>query len=239
MMEASMEKGEAREDRASPPAAVLRRVRKRFGYRDTLRGVDLEVPRGGCFVIFGPNGAGKTTVLRILATQWSTSEGEVEVLGLDARRERTEIRRRIGLVFHDSFLRMELTLDENLRLACDLHGLRFAEAAPRIDGLLERFRLAARRGDRVGTFSQGMKKRAGIARSLVHEPEMWILDEPFSGLDPSGQELLEEMIRAFPGGGRTVILVTHNEVRGVRLAGSSARLEEGRVVAVTPARAPA
>ncbi|HVR75302.1 MAG TPA: ABC transporter ATP-binding protein, partial [Planctomycetota bacterium] len=163
------------------PAARLRGVRKRFGYQDVLRGVDLEVPRGGIFVIFGPNGAGKSTILRLLATQWSSTAGTVEVLGHDVRREPILIRSQLGLVFHEPFLRRELTVEENLRFASELHGIDGAAAPERIERLLGRFGILHRRRDAVGTLSQGMTKRASLARSLLNEPRLWILDEPFSG----------------------------------------------------------
>jgi len=208
-------------------AVELRRVRKRFGYRDVLQGADLDIPSGARFVLFGPNGAGKSTLLKIVATQWTSSEGEVRVLGKDARRDPVGVRAIVGLVSHDSFLRKELTLEENLLFACDLHGMPRVAANPRIDVLIDRLGLANRREDRVGTFSQGMTKRASIARSLLNQPELWILDEPFSGLDAEGQVILEGMIREFAG---TVLLVTHEASLGLRLASHSALIQEGRIV---------
>jgi ABC-type multidrug transport system ATPase subunit len=213
------------------PAARLQGVRKRFGYRDVLRGVSLEIPRGSCFVITGPNGAGKSTLVRILATQWTFTGGEVEVLGWSVRREPARIRSRLGLVFHDTFLRRELTLEENLRFAADLLGLKREVALERIASLLDRFGLAHRRKDAVGTFSQGMIKRAGLARSLIGDPDLWILDEPFSSLDPPGQDLLAQLLREFSGGprGRTVVLVTHQTSLGRSLATDSVRIVDGEV----------
>jgi len=212
-------------------------VRKRFGYRDVLRGVDLEIPCGSCFVIFGPNGAGKSTLLRIVATQWTFTSGRVEVLGEDVRKNPQAVRARLGLVLHDSFLRRELTLEENLRFACDLHGIAAAEGATRVDNLLERFGLAHRRKDVTATFSRGMLQRAGLARSLVSEPTLWILDEPFSGLDPAGQDLLERSIREFHLGGGTVLLVTHQVRVGSRLATASAHIDDGTITRQGPGAA--
>lgn len=218
---------------AASPAVRVRGLRKRFGYRETLRGVDLEIPRGGCFGLFGPNGAGKSTLLRILATQWTFTSGVVEVLGTDVRRDPRLVRRQTGLVPHGSFLRRELTIEENLRFACELYALRYDDELSRIDALLQRFALSHRRKDRVATFSQGMVKRANIILSLLHRPELWILDEPFSSLDKEGQEVLEKTIRTFSAGGEfsqaggTVILVTHGEERGARLADDWIGLEDG------------
>jgi ABC-type multidrug transport system ATPase subunit len=218
-------------------AARLHAVRKRFGYRDVLRGIDLEVPRGSCFVIQGPNGAGKSSLLRVLSTQWTFNSGEVEVLGMSVRAHPIEVKARLGMVFHESFLRRELSLDENLSFTCDLFGLDRWEVATRIDDLLARFGLAHRRRDPVGTYSQGMSKRASIVRSLIHEPEVWLLDEPFSGLDRAGQRLLEGLVREFVAGGRTAILVTHDGAQAARLATESARIEEGVVARRGPGAA--
>jgi ABC-type multidrug transport system ATPase subunit len=191
--------------------------------------VSLEVPRGGCFALFGPNGAGKSTLLRVISTQWTPSEGRVEVLGMDVRRHPERVKARIGLVLHEPFLRRELTLSENLTFAGDLHGLPRSDTRARGRLLLERFGLSHRAGDLVRTFSQGMLKRASLARSLLAEPELWILDEPFSGLDPEGQAILERAIDEFAAGRGTVLLVTHQLSLGRRLASGSGRVEDGKV----------
>lgn len=211
-------------------AARLRGVRKRFGYRDVLRGVNLDIERGACLAVAGPNGAGKSTLLRILSTQWTATAGEVEVLGLDARSEPLAVRRRVGVCAHESFLRRELSLEENLRFAGDLFGLRGKPLEERIGRLSETFGLAHRRKDRVAIFSQGMLRRASLARSLLHEPELWILDEPFSGLDAAGRDILREAIRAFHGSGGTVVLVTHEAALSEALATSTLRVEGGLLV---------
>jgi heme exporter protein A len=195
--------------------------------------VNLEIPRGSTFVLFGPNGAGKSTLLRILSTQWTFHSGEVRILGLDVRKQAPEVRARVGVMFHESFLRREFTLEENLRFAGELHGIPGAVLQERIEGLLERFNLGHRRGDLVKTFSQGMAKRGDLARSLLHDPEIWILDEPFSGLDPQGQDILEALVREFSAR-RTVILVTHLLEKGRRLAGGSAWVEDGAILAAGP-----
>jgi ABC-type multidrug transport system ATPase subunit len=222
-----------------PPelAARLRAVRKRFGYRDVLRGIDLDVPRGSRFVIQGPNGAGKSSLLRVLSTQWTCTSGDVELLGMPVRSHPFEVKARLGIVFHESFLRRELSLDENMRFTCDLFGLNGDRVRARTEDLLSRFQLAHRRRDPVGTFSQGMAKRASIVRSLLHEPDVWLLDEPFSGLDRAGQALLEELVREFTSKGGTAILVTHDGARALRLATESARIEDGLVTRRGPGAA--
>ena len=211
-------------------AVRLRGVRKRFGYRDVLRGVDLDIPRGSCFVLTGANGTGKSTVLRVISTQWTFSSGSVEVLGLDVRRSSLRVKSSLGVVFHESFLRPELSLEENLKFSASLHGLRWNDVAATATSLLDRLGLSRRRQDTLSTFSQGMTRRADLIRSRLHEPELWILDEPFAGLDAGGCELLEAMIGEFVQTGRTVLLVTHRTALGERLADSGATLEDGRVV---------
>lgn len=221
-------------EHTGPPAAVrLRGIRKRFGYREALRGVDFEVPAGSSVAIFGANGAGKSTLLRIVATRWAPSAGGGEVLGFDLRRQALEIRRRVGVIFHQSFLRSEFTLEENLRLYGELYGL---PTADRAFELLERLGLAHRRKDRVETYSQGMVKRADIARSLLHDPQLWLLDEPFSGLDPEGRSLLEGMILDFTATGGTVVLVTHDVASGTRLADRTLTIHDGVVARVADAK---
>lgn len=227
-------------------AVRLQQVRKRFGYRDVLRGIDLEVPRGSCLVIFGPNGAGKSTTLRIIGTQWTFNGGKVEVLGRDLKKDPAGVKARLGIVFHDSFLRRELSLEENLLFTGDLHSMKRDLAIRRMDELLDRLHLSHRKHDPVGTFSQGMTKRASIARSLLHGPDLWLLDEPFSSLDPDGQEILVEMIQDFVAENKTVILVTHQVVLGSRLASASVTIDEGVVTrrgpggsAFEPRQAPA
>jgi ABC-type multidrug transport system ATPase subunit len=211
-------------------AARLRGVRKRFGYRDVLRAVDLDVERGTCLAVAGPNGAGKSTLLRIISTQWTVTAGEVEVLGIDARAEPLAVRRRVGVCAHESFLRRELSLEENLRFAGDLFALGGKALEMRIDVLCETFGLAHRRRDRVAIFSQGMLRRASLARSLLHEPDLWILDEPFSGLDAGGRDILRGSIGEFHGAGGTVILVTHEAALSEALANSTLRVEGGLLV---------
>ena len=143
-------------DGGPEPALRLRAVRKRFGYSDVLRGIGLEVQSGEVLVLEGANGAGKSTLLRIVATQWTATSGSVEVLGFDVKKDALKVRAVIGAVFHESFLRSELSLIENLRFAASLHGLRWPEVEERAAELLERFALSKRLSDVVSTFSQGM-----------------------------------------------------------------------------------
>lgn len=217
-------------DRENAPGTVpvvrLRAIRKRFGYRDTLRGIDLDVSRGECLGILGDNGAGKSTLLRIMATQWQPSSGSGNIFGHDLRSEPVKIRRRIGVVLHQSLLRPELTLDENLSFTADLYGVSLDS---RSDELIDRLGLTAWRRTPVGTFSQGMTKRAGIIRSLLHGPDLWLLDEPFSGLDPRGKSLCVDLVREFVAGGGTAVVVTHQVELGRDLATRMIHMDDGEI----------
>ncbi len=212
---------------AAAAAVSVRGLRKRYGYREVLLGIDLEVRSGTCVAIQGPNGAGKSTLLRILATLSGFEVGEVSILGVDLRRGSVDVRGRVGTLLHESFLRRELTLDENLRFACDLQGLTFRDVAPRVAGLLDRVRLAHRKRDRVGTFSQGMTRRAGIVRSLLHDPELWLLDEPTSSLDAEGTELLATLVREHVARGRSAVVVTHDPDLAAGVADRTLWLADG------------
>ena len=211
-------------------AIRLEGVSKSFGYRDVLRDVNLEIPAGSCVAIYGQNGAGKSTLARIIATQWAPTAGRAEILGHELGADNRQIRRRTGMVADQSFLRSELSLDENLAFFRSVYGV---DGEARGDELLDRFGLARRRKDPVSTFSQGMVKRANLARSLLHDPELWVLDEPFSGLDQEGQELLKNCIREFAAGGRTVLRVTHLREIGRELAGASIEITDGYISART------
>ncbi|MBI4587183.1 MAG: ABC transporter ATP-binding protein [Planctomycetes bacterium] len=213
-----------------PEAAVqVEQLWKRYGYRQALRGLQLEIPAECSFAIFGPNGAGKSTLLKILATRVQPTSGRARVFGLDLRRQPLEARRRIGTVFHESCLRGDLTLNENLRYYASLFEVK--EGWSRVEGLVARLGLSSRRHEPVRGFSQGMMKRATLIRSLLHDPRLWLLDEPFAGLDPDGQALLEELIQEERRAGRTVVFVIHDVAVGLRLADDAALLENGDVAA--------
>jgi heme exporter protein A len=206
-----------------------RALRKEFGFRDVLRGIDFDAAPGTCSVIFGDNGAGKSTFLRILSTQMRASSGRLSIGGVDPARDPVTARRRIGVVSHQSFLRGELTLAENLRFYSSLYGVERTDAAAR---WIERVGLAARRDDFVRTFSQGMTQRANIARSLLHGPELWLLDEPFSGLDPSARSMLSGLVKEFIAAGGAAVLVTHDIELGQSTATHLYRVEAGRLTVI-------
>ena len=182
-----------------------RGVGRRFGDKRVLRGVDLELPHGGFGVITGPNGAGKTTLLRIVAGLALPSEGELRV---DVTRER------IGFLAHEPLVYRELTALENLELYGRLYHV--PERRERIGMLLERFGLWDARHERVSAYSRGMTQRLALCRSLLHDPALLIMDEPYTALDAQGAELLDEQLQELRGQ-RTFLVSTHDphRIRGL------------------------
>jgi ABC-2 type transport system ATP-binding protein len=179
---------------------------KRFGERTVVRDVDLRVPRGSAFGYLGPNGAGKTTLIRMLLGLTPATAGEMKLLGLPVPQRRAEALARVGAIVEEPRFHGHLTGRENLRIVAAARG---AEADARIDGSLEQVGLSARANDRVKTYSLGMKQRLGIARCLLADPAVLILDEPMNGLDPGGIQEFRGFVRSFVEGGRTIVLSSH------------------------------
>ena len=193
--------------RALEPAIELVGLRRDFGDRTALDGVDLRVDPGGSLAVLGPNGSGKSTLLRILAGLLRPSSGEVSVLGCDLPKETHRLRGRVGYLGHDPLLYRDLTPRENLELAAALHGIGSEVAGPRIEVLLEAVGMSVRADDRVAELSAGMKQRIDICRAVLHEPELLLLDEPDAHLDPEARLRIAPLIAA--GNGRTRVVVSH------------------------------
>jgi len=208
------------------PAIEAVGVTKTFGSTRALRGVDLTVARGDFLSIFGPNGAGKSTLLGILAALVRPTSGTVRVEGWDVREEAHRVRGRIGVISHQTLIYDDLTAHENLCFYGKMYGLR--DLGARVDRALAQVGLAERRHDRAGGFSRGMKQRLSIARSTLHGPSVLLLDEPFTGLDPSASDMLSGLLSALKGEGRTVVMITHDIAHGLDLAGRVALLVQGR-----------
>lgn len=208
---------------------------KAFGDHVVLRGLDLEVAEGEFVALVGPNGAGKTTLMRILATLSRPTRGRCRVAGVDLRTHPLAARRRIGLVSHQTLLYGDLSAEENLRFYARVYGL--ADADRRIEELLEQVGLSARRGSLVRTFSRGMQQRLAIARAILHDPPVLLLDEPDTGLDPHAAERLQAILDDLATRGRTVLMTTHQLERGLRMASRVAVLAGGRIAFEADARA--
>ncbi len=187
-------------------AIVLAGVVKRFGTHIALHPTDLVIPRGQAVLLVGANGAGKSTLLRLVAGLCRPSAGSVKINGRDPQRT-PEARAEIGLLSHQTLLYDQLTARENLRFFAQLYGLdnpdqRLAAALATVD-------LNERLNQRVSSFSRGMKQRLAIARAILHDPSILLLDEPFTGLDAKASAALHHLVRRLRQGGRTCILVTH------------------------------
>jgi ABC-2 type transport system ATP-binding protein len=190
----------------SPYVVETQGLTKSFGERTVVRGVDLRVPRGSAFGYLGPNGAGKTTLIRMLLGLTAASSGQMKLLGLPVPAQRADALARVGAIVEEPRFHGHLTGRENLRVVAAARG---TEAFDRIDDALEQVGLTARAGDRVKTYSLGMRQRLGIARCLLADPELLILDEPMNGLDPAGIQEFRAFVRSFVEEGRTIVLSSH------------------------------
>jgi ABC-2 type transport system ATP-binding protein len=208
--------------------------RERFRAVD---GIDLQVERGEIFGVLGPNGAGKTTTMKMLATLLEPSSGSARVLGFDVVREACEVRRRMGAVLSDGrSLYWKLTARENLEYFAALYHVPPAEQAARIDSTLAAVKLDDRAEDYVERYSTGMRQRLVLARALLPDPELLLLDEPTVGLDPQSSRDLRDRVRDLKAQGRTVLLTTHYMEEADQLCDRIAIVDHGRVVALdTPA----
>jgi heme exporter protein A len=243
------------EDERGPAMIELRKLTKAFGSKVALRGIDLRVEAGESLVIFGPNGAGKSTLIRILSSLSRPTSGRVLIGGLDLATHADGIRRYLGVVSHAPLLYDSLTAEENLRFFAQLYDI--TDPAPRIAEMLNRVGLTGRRNDLVRSFSRGMVQRLAIARALLHDPQVLLLDEPDTGLDPQAAEMLHGLLvqlsgrngdaanhrisestnqQANDGAQRTIVTITHSIERGLAIADRVVILAGGKIVFAGDAR---
>lgn len=201
---------------------------KKFGPVLALRNIDLGVAPGEFVSLMGPNGAGKTTLLRILATLMRPTQGEVSIAGHTLPKGADQARQFIGFLSHQPLLYSELSAEENLRFFARMYDVRDVEQ--RVDELLEQVDLQLRRRDRVRTFSRGMQQRLAIARVLIHDPRVVLLDEPFTGLDPDAADRLAETLRDLQNGQRSLLMTTHDLDRGLALCDRALVIARGKLV---------
>jgi ABC-type multidrug transport system ATPase subunit len=180
--------------------------------------------------IFGPNGAGKTTLIRILSTLTRPTDGEFSINNCDLKDDAGEIRQQIGMLSHAPFLYDELSPYENLKFFGKMFNLEPGKIHNRVKGLLREVGLSHRTHDRVGTFSRGMKQRVAIARAIIHKPKVLLLDEPYTGLDQNATTVLNEILKDFKSSSGTIVLVTHDLERGLKLSDRIAILSEKKIV---------
>jgi heme exporter protein A len=215
-------------EEAAPDASPVLKIEgltKRFGRLLALRSVNLELSSGQCLTLFGRNGAGKSTLLNATSSLIRSYEGDISLMGRNLRNGDEETRRAVGLVSHETYLYYDLSTEDNLRFYARLYGLSDVEG--RVRRMLERFDIEVKAKSPARDLSRGMKQRLSLARVFLHDPQLLLLDEPFTGLDEPGCETLSKMIGEFVGGGGAALVTTHDLDRGLEVATRVAVLERG------------
>ncbi len=211
---------------SSKAAIEVKKLVKTFDDRQALKSIDLRIGAGEAVVIFGPNGAGKTTLIKILSTIMNPTAGTILVDGLNVKDNAEKVRAKIGVVSHNTFLYGNLTAYENLDFYRRLYGLK-AERIAEVATIVE---MSSRLHDRISNLSRGMQQRFSIARALLHDPAILLLDEPETGLDQQAIALLWSAFRGQAAKRRTVVFTTHSLERGLEMADRVLLLSQGRVV---------
>ncbi|MEM7346308.1 MAG: heme ABC exporter ATP-binding protein CcmA [Chloroflexota bacterium] len=205
----------------------LKNVVKTFGHRVVLRRINLTINQGDFVTLLGANGAGKTTLLHIVASLSRPTAGDVTINGYDLAESATELRRFIGVVSHKTLLYDNLSAEQNLRFYSQMYDV--VDAPQRIDTVLSQVGLAKRRHDPVRTYSRGMQQRLAIARAILHNPPILLLDEPDTGLDQHAADMLSNLLKAVGVEQRTTLMTTHNLERGVSLGNRLVILSKGKI----------
>ncbi len=203
------------------------KLQRKFGDFVAIDGLNLSVDKGESLAILGPNGAGKTTLIKIISTLLRPTSGTVRINGHDIIEEAEKVKKQIGVVSHNSFLYEELTARENLDFYSRLYRI---SSNKKIDDLLDAVKLSFRADDLVGTFSRGMLQRLSIARSLLHDPLVLLLDEPTTGLDVKSKHTFFKMIKEQNKAGKTIVLTTHHLEEAEELCQNVAIMDRGRVI---------
>jgi ABC-type multidrug transport system ATPase subunit len=214
----------------TPVAVEIRGLTRLYNYRPALKNIDLIISEGERLVIFGPNGAGKTTLLKTIAALLKPTSGSVYIGGSEISSKNTSIRARVNLVSHNTYLYDDLTVAENLKFYGKMYDVPDLES--RIKELIFWLRIESRMADRVGTLSNGLQQRVSIARALLNDPAVLLLDEPEVGLDAYAALVVKDiMLSESP---RTVVMTTHNLERGIELAKNVIILDKGSIVYRSP-----
>ena len=192
-----------------------------------MKNIDLRIEQGEFLTIFGPNGAGKTTLIKIMSTLVTPTSGRVMIDGMDIKDEPIKIRKKIGVISHETYLYHELTAAENLRFFGRMYDTKDIEA--RIDELIKQVGLSYRRNDRVRTFSRGMKQRLSIARALIHDPPILFLDEPYTGLDQHASATFDRILSGTNAHDKTRVLISHDLERGITMCDRAIILTGGHI----------
>ena len=195
---------------------TVKKLVKRFGLKTVLRGVDFDVQPGEFVALLGPNGAGKTTFLRILSSLSRPSLGNVKIAGFQLPTQAAQVRARLGVVSHLPLLYGDLSADENLRFYARMYNIPNDDV--RVTEVLEMVGLENRRRDLVRTFSRGMQQRLAIGRAVLHDPDVVLFDEPYTGLDQDASAMLDDVLKTVAAKGRTVVMTSHDLARAEDLA---------------------
>ncbi|MFZ0014682.1 MAG: ABC transporter ATP-binding protein [Acidimicrobiia bacterium] len=210
---------------------TARHLTKRFGEFTAVDSIDFDIPQGKAFGFLGPNGAGKTSTMKMITTVSPITEGEMTVFGIDPMADGRSIRKRIGVVPQEDNLDLELTVAENLYIYGRYHDMKKSEINPRIDELLDFAQLTERRDSQVEPLSGGMKRRLTIARALINDPDLIILDEPTTGLDPQARHLLWDRLYRLKQQGATLVITTHYMDEAEQLCDRLVVMDQGKIVA--------
>jgi ABC-2 type transport system ATP-binding protein/heme exporter protein A len=202
---------------------------KSFGRRKALNNINLDIRKGEFVAIFGPNGAGKTTLLKIMSTIINPSRGTVLVNGIDVKKHPGKIRGMIGAISHETYLYDELTARENLVFFARMYGIENNNIDARVDSILKSVNLLQRSDERAGSFSRGMKQRLSIARALLHQPEILLMDEPYTGLDQHAAANFERVLMNTGDSDVTRIMITHNIERAFELCDRMLIMDRGEI----------
>jgi ABC-2 type transport system ATP-binding protein len=213
-------------------AIDIENLTRSFNGESAVRDLSLQIFTGEVFGLLGHNGAGKTTTIRMITGLIAPTAGRSTILGLDSRTQGQQIRARTGVLTETPALDSRLTGRENLQFFADFFGIERSRARKRIDFLIDAFELHDREHERVAAYSRGMHQRLALARAMLHDPELLLLDEPTPGLDPVAMRVVHLMIRAFRSDGGTVLLCTHNLEEAERLCDRVAVLEQGQLIAL-------
>jgi len=215
------------------PTSLIRAtgLRKSYGDFEAVRGIDLDVPAGEAFGFLGPNGAGKSSTMRMVAAVSPPTSGELRILGMDPATQGPQIRARLGVCPQEDTLDTELSIRDNLVVYGRYFGLSRAECASRADELLRFFQLTEKAGQKVDDLSGGMKRRLTIARSLINQPELLLLDEPTTGLDPQARHVLWDKLFRLKQQGVTLVLTTHYMDEAEQLCDRLVVMDKGEIVA--------
>ena len=208
----------------------LKGLTKRFGDLVAVDGVDLEILRGEIFGLLGPNGAGKTTIIRMLGGLTLPTTGGATVLGFDIVKDTRKVKDRIGVVPQNNVLDRDINVYRNLKYHAKLHGIPAARIDPKIDEVLAFTELKAKRDSKIDDLSGGMKRRLVVAKAMMHDPEVFILDEPTTGLDPQSRRLVWDKVRSFRERDMTIILTTHYMDEADALCDRIGIIDHGKVI---------